>query len=65
MKICSYDEAQEVLQNNPLEFKKKVEETLRRHVAAVNKVTYLYTIKVSQIAEFFKKIFLKVVHCII
>ena len=65
MKIRSYDEAQEVLQKNPVEFKKKVEETLRRHVAAVNKVKYLYTIKVSKIADIFKKKIVKVVYCII
>jgi len=35
----SYDEANEVLKKNPLEFKKKVEETLCRHVAAVNKLS--------------------------
>ncbi len=34
----SYDEAQEVLKRDPTEFKKKVEESLIRHVAAVNKV---------------------------
>lgn len=35
----SYDEAQEVLKRDPAEFKKKVEESLRRHVAAVNKLS--------------------------
>jgi len=35
----SYDEAQEVLKRDPTEFKKKVEETLIRHVAAVNKLS--------------------------